>query len=64
MNIKCTLIKLVGSLVLSPILVYVVLVIARAFGASYDMSHGEAFIVWLLMAILISQCVCCSSRKK
>ena len=64
MNIKCTLLKLVGSLVLSPILVYAVLVIARAFGASYDMSHGEAFIVWLLMAILISQCVCCSGRKK
>ncbi len=64
MNIKCTLIKLVGSLVLSPILVYAVLVIARVFGASYDMSHGEVFIVWLLMAILISQCVCCSSRKK
>jgi len=52
MNIKCTLLKLFGSLILSPIIVYAVLVIAKLFGADYDMSNGEAFIVWLLMAIL------------
>ena len=34
---------------------YAVLVIARFFGANYEMSNGEAFIIWLLMAILISQ---------
>ena len=55
MNIKCTLLKLLGSLVISPIVVYAVLVIARFFGADYEMSHGESFIIWLLMAILISQ---------
>tara|TARA_B110000014_G_C20083584_1_gene566506 strand:+ start:459 stop:644 length:186 start_codon:yes stop_codon:yes gene_type:complete len=55
MNIKCTLLKLLGSLIISPIVVYAVLVIARFFGADYEMSHGEAFIIWLLMAILISQ---------
>jgi hypothetical protein len=27
--------------------------IAKIFGASYRMSHGEAFIIWLLLAILI-----------
>ena len=55
MNIKCTLLKLFGSLILSPAVVYAVLLIAEVFGASYEMSHGEAFIIWLLMAILISQ---------
>ena len=55
MNIKCTLLKLLGSLIISPVLVYAVLVIARFFGADYEMSHGETFIIWLLMAILISQ---------
>jgi|TARA_B100000929_G_C15333173_1_gene361442 hypothetical protein len=55
MNIKCTLLKLLGSLIISPIVVYAVLVIARFFGADYEMSHGESFIIWLLMAILISQ---------
>jgi hypothetical protein len=55
MNIKCTLLKLLGSLVISPIIVYAILIIARFFGADYEMSNGEAFIIWLLMAILISQ---------
>ena len=55
MNIKCTLLKLLGSLIISPIVVYAVLVVARFFGADYEMSHGETFIIWLLMAILISQ---------
>ena len=67
MSIKCALLKLVGSLVLSTIVVYVVLTIARAFrnGESYGMSSGESFIVWLLMAILISSCWrCCSCKKK
>ena len=54
MNIKCTLLKLIASLVLSPIAVYAILIIAGVFGSSYEMSHGEAFIVWLLMAILIA----------
>ena len=56
MNIKCTLLKLISSMILSPIIVYIVLGIAKITGATYEMSHGEAFIVWLLMAILISQC--------
>ena len=65
MNIKCTAMKLLGSLILSPIIVYVVLIAARAFGADYEMSNGETWIVWLLMAILISQCWCrCSYSKK
>ncbi len=57
MDIKCTVIKFITSLILSPILIYVTLIIAKLFGASYDFTHGEAFVVWLLMAILISMSV-------
>jgi len=67
MNIKYSLLKLAGSLILSPIVIYVILIIAKAFrhGESYGMSSGESFIVWLLMAILISSCWrCCSCKKK
>ena len=67
MSIKCSLLKLVVSLILSPIIIYVVLTIAKAFrhGESYGMSSGESFIVWILMAILISSCWrCCSCNKK
>lgn len=57
MNYKFSLLKLIISMILSPIIVYIILVIARLSGANYEMSHGEAFIVWLLMSILISQCL-------
>ena len=56
MNINCTLLKLIVSMVISPIIIYAVLISAKILGASYEMSHGETFIIWLLMAILISQC--------
>ncbi len=67
MSIKCSLLKLVVSLVASTIVVYVVLTIAKVFrqGESYGMSSGESFIVWILMAILISSCWrCCGCKKK
>jgi len=67
MSIKCSLLKLVGSLILSPIVIYVVLTIAKAFRDedSYGMRPGESFIIWILMAILISSCWrCCSCKKK
>ena len=56
MNIKCTLLKLIISLVVSPIIIYAVLIVAKIAGSSYEMSHGESFVIWLLMAILVSQC--------
>ena len=67
MSIKCSLLKLVGSLILSSIVICVVLTIAKAFrhGKSYGMSSWESFIIWILMAILISSCWrCCGSKKK
>ena len=55
MDIKKGLFKLIVSLAISPVIVYIILTIARLSGADYDMSDGDAFIIWLLMAILIKQ---------
>jgi hypothetical protein len=54
MDIKKSLLYLLISLILSPVVVYVILFAARATGASYEMTHGETFIIWLLMAIVIN----------
>ena len=57
MNIKCTILKFLASLILSPLAVYAVLLLAKIFGANYEFTHGESFVVWLLMALLISNSV-------
>ena len=54
MDYKKSLVKLLISLILSPVVVYIVLFSAKAAGASYEMTHGETFIIWLLMAIVIN----------
>ena len=54
MDYKKSAIKLVISLLVSPLVVYVVLLAAKAAGSVYEMSHGETFIIWLLMAIVIN----------
>lgn len=54
MDYKKSLIKLAISLLLSPVVVYLVLLAAKAAGSVYEMSHGETFIIWLLMAIVIN----------
>ena len=53
MDIKKSLINLLISLVLSPIVVYIILFAAQAAGSTYEMTHGETFMIWLLMAIVI-----------
>ena len=50
MDFKKTITRLVLCLVLSPI----VFGIAKLAGANYEISHGDSFIVWVLMAILIN----------
>ena len=60
MDYKKSLFYLLVSLILSPVVVYIVLFAARATGASYEMTHGETFIIWLLMAIVINM----SLKKK
>lgn len=60
MDYKKSLFYLLVSLILSPVVVYIILFAARATGASYEMTHGETFIIWLLMAIVINM----SLKKK
>ncbi len=63
MNLKCTILKYLASLILSPIAVYAVLLIARVFGANYEFTHGESFVIWLLMALLINQSVTWKTKQ-
>ncbi|MEJ2113894.1 MAG: hypothetical protein P8X62_09475 [Flavobacteriaceae bacterium] len=57
MDIKKTVINLLVALIFSPIIVYIVLTIARLAGANYEMTHGETWIIWILMAILIKMSI-------
>ena len=57
MDIKKTVINLLVALIFSPIIVYIVLNIARLAGANYEMTHGETWIIWILMAILIKMSI-------
>ncbi len=50
------LINLIVSLVVSTIIIYAINFVAGFAGADYTFSHGEIFIVWILMAILINRC--------
>ena len=50
-------IKLITSLVISPVIFYAVNFIAGVAGADYTFTHGEAFIIWILMAILVNNCL-------
>ncbi|WP_297798363.1 hypothetical protein [uncultured Eudoraea sp.] len=54
MDYKKSILNLVISLFLSPVIVYIVLLAAKMAGSSYEMTHGETFIIWLLMAIVIN----------
>ena len=54
MDYKKSIINLAISLILSPIVIYLFLGAAKLAGSTYDMTHGETFIIWLLMAIVIN----------
>jgi hypothetical protein len=54
MDYKKSILHLVISLLLSPVIVYIVLFAAKLAGSTYEMTHGETFIIWLLMAIVIN----------
>ena len=49
-------IYLILSLLVSTILIYGINIIAGFAGANYLFSHGETFIIWILMAILVNNC--------
>ncbi|MEP1095818.1 MAG: hypothetical protein ABJG78_11955 [Cyclobacteriaceae bacterium] len=54
MDYKKSIVRLAISLLVSPAVVYIFLVVSGMFGASYEMTHGETWIIWLLMAIVVN----------
>jgi len=57
MKYLCALRDLLISLVASTIIIYAINIIAGFAGADYEFTNGEAFIVWILMAILVINCL-------
>ena len=49
-------INLIISLVISTIIIYAINFVAGFAGADYSFSHGETFVIWILMAILVNNC--------
>ena len=50
------LINLIISLIISTIIIYGINIIAGFAGADYSFTHGETFVIWILMAILVNNC--------
>ena len=50
------LIDLIISLIVSTIIIYGINIIAGFAGADYSFTHGETFVIWILMAILVNNC--------
>ena len=50
------LIDLIISLVVSTIIIYGINIVAGFAGADYTFTHGESFVIWILMAILVNNC--------
>jgi ABC-type glycerol-3-phosphate transport system permease component len=50
------LINLIVSLIVSTVIIYAINFIAGFAGADYSFTNGEAFIIWILMAILVNSC--------
>ena len=61
--IKCSIYKLIGSLVVSPIIYYVVKFFSKIAGVTYNITHGDAFIIWVLLAILVVLCFKCEHKN-
>ena len=56
MKYLCALKNLLISLVASTIIIYSINIIAGLAGADYTFTHGEIFVIWILMAILVNNC--------
>tara|TARA_Y100001936_G_C16023111_1_gene640740 strand:- start:1162 stop:1341 length:180 start_codon:yes stop_codon:yes gene_type:complete len=50
------LINLILSLIISTIIIYGINIVAGYAGADYSFTHGETFVIWILMAILVNNC--------
>ena len=57
MKYLCALRDLLISLVASTIIIYAINIIAGFAGADYVFTNGEVFVVWILMAILVNNCL-------
>ena len=54
-DIKKGLLNLVTSLIISTLIIYLLNSVAGIGGADYNFTHGEIFIMWILMAILVNK---------
>ena len=57
MKYLCALRDLLISLIISTIIIYAINLTAGFAGADYVFTHGEVFMVWILMAILVINCL-------
>ena len=57
MKYLCALRNLIISLVASTVIIYGLNIVAGFAGADYSFTNGEAFIIWILMAILVNSCL-------
>jgi hypothetical protein len=57
MNYLCAVRDLAISLIVSTIIIYALNIIAGFAGADYTFTNGEAFMIWILMAILVNNCL-------
>ena len=49
--------NLIISLVISTIIIYAINFVAGFAGADYSFTNGEVFVIWILMAILVNNCL-------
>jgi|TARA_B110000438_G_scaffold156369_1_gene149996 hypothetical protein len=57
MNYVNGLVRLLISLIISTIIIYSINIVAGFAGADYSFTNGEAFVIWILMAILVNNCL-------
>ena len=57
MKYFCALKDLLISLVVSTFIIYGLNILAGFAGADYSFTNGEAFMIWILMAILVNNCL-------
>ena len=51
------LINLIVSLIASTVIIYAINIVAGFAGADYSFTNGEVFVIWILMAILVNNCL-------
>ena len=57
MKYLCAFKDLLISLVVSTVIIYGLNIVVGIAGADYNFTNGEAFIIWILMAILVNNCL-------